>query len=751
MTEEKNPIVEAARVFIAHGFAPLPLPYKDKGPTLKKWPDFRTTPELLDRDFGGDPKNIGLILGEASGGLMDVDLDCPEAVSLAAALLPNTGMIFGRQSKLKSHYLFCVIAEHFPTMKFQDGDGNVLLELRGDKCQTMAPPSIHPNGEEVVWHINGEPVVLSYEELKSSVALIASACLAVRFYPEQGSREDYCMTWAGILARSGCEINRIEAFIESIAENAEDEEAQKRMKLAASAMARIEADRSLYGLPHLAEFMDAKSIDLIRKWLNVPKERDDDAPRQSDLVMKAVSSEIDLWQTEDGTAFASFKANGRNEHVAIESTRFKRHLMVMSQRKANRPYSKQSIEEAVFAFSSKALLAPVHTAFIRIAEHEGKVYLDLCNEAGDIIEIGPEGWHPVRDVPVRFIRPGGMKPLPIPRRGGSVAFLRRMLNVASKNDFILFVGALVAAFQPVGPYPILVLNGEQGTSKSTVAKVYRRLVDPHKVMSRAMPTNEDDLYVAASNNWMLNFDNVSGMKPEMSDALCRVATEGGFGKRSLYTNAEEFAASFCRPIVLNGIPQMVSRPDLMDRSIILTLPVIPEERRKAERALWADFEGKEAHILGALLDAVSAGLAGRDEVHLENMVRMADAAKFVTAAEKALPWKAGTFACLMRDNQQETMVELATNHPVSRALIRFMRTKQDPLEISAQALLDALNEQRGSSKEPSHWPQTPQHFSNTLRRLAPALRSANLNIELDAGREKVRNRKLIRLTYETPF
>lgn len=695
-----------------------------------------------------------MILGEASDGLMDIDLDCPEALPLASALLPGTGMVSGHTSKPRSHYFFRVTAKNFPTIKFQDENGQMLLELRGDKSQTMIPPSIHPSGEEVIWHVNGDPLTIPYEELKSKAALVAAACLAVRAYSEQGSREEYCMTWAGLLARAGYEIDPIEAFITAIAEDAGDEEAQKRTKLAASAMARIESDRSLYGLPHLTEFMDRKSIDLIRKWLNIPKERDDDAPRQSDQIMNAVGPEIDLWQTEDGTAYASFKANGRTEHVAVESTRFKRHLMVMSQKKARRPYSKQAIEEAVFALSSKALLAPTHTAFIRIAEHaehKDKIYLDLCNEAGDVIEIGPGGWGPARDVPVRFIRPGGMKPLPMPERGGSIKSLCEFLNVASKKDFVLFVGALVSAFQPVGPYPILVLNGEQGTSKSTVAKIYRRLVDPHKVMSRAMPTNEDDLYVAASNNWMLNFDNVSNMKYEMSDALCRVATEGGFGKRSLYTNAEEFAASFCRPIVLNGIPQMVSRPDLMDRSIILTLPVIPDERRKAERDLWADFKDKEAYILGAILDAVSAGLAGREEVHLDSVVRMADAAKFVTAAEKKLPWKVGTFARLMRGNQKETMIELATNHSVSRALIKFMRTKQGPLEISAQALLDALNEQRGSGKEPINWPQTPQHFSNTLRRLAPALRSANLNIELDAGREKSRNRKLIRLTYEAPF
>src|SRR5690242_18000600 len=129
----------------------------------------------------------------------------------------------------------------------------------------------------------------------------------------------------------------------------------------------------------------------------------------------------------------------------------------------------------------------------------------------------------------------------------------------------------------------------------------------------------------------------------MSDALCRLATGGSFAVRQLYTDAEEVLFEAACPIVLNGIEDVISRPDLGDRAIFVTLPHIPENQRRSEDELWREFEAARPRILGALLDAVVAGLRAVRHVRLGQLPRMADFALWATGCERAL-WPAGTFA-----------------------------------------------------------------------------------------------------------
>src|SRR5215208_8066384 len=124
-------------------------------------------------------------------------------------------------------------------------------------------------------------------------------------------------------------------------------------------------------------------------------------------------------------------------------------------------------------------------------------------------------------------------------------------------------------------------------AKSTTVRVLRALVDPAVEPLRALPKNERDLAIAAGNAWVLAFDNLSGIRDQLSDALCRLATGGGFATRILYTDDEEIIFSAKRPIILNGIDDIATRGDLQERSLLVSLPSIPEERRVEEAAFWA--------------------------------------------------------------------------------------------------------------------------------------------------------------------
>lgn len=176
------------------------------------------------------------------------------------------------------------------------------------------------------------------------------------------------------------------------------------------------------------------------------------------------------------------------------------------------------------------------------------------------------------------------------------------------RDFILVVAWTLAALIDRGPCPVLAFAGEQGVAKSTASKILSALIDPNTAPLRALPRNDRELFISANNAHLLVFDNVSGLPPWLSDTMCRLSSGGGFAVRTLYTNNDEVLFDAARPQILNGIGDVITRPDLADRALFITLKLIPEKKRRSDRELLAAFERKRPRILSALLDALVVGL-----------------------------------------------------------------------------------------------------------------------------------------------
>jgi hypothetical protein len=322
-----------------------------------------------------------------------------------------------------------------------------------------------------------------------------------------------------------------------------------------------------------------------------------------------------------------------------------------------------------------------------------------------------------------------------------VETLRGFLNVRSDVHFVLAIAWLIAALRHCGPYPVLVLSGEQGSAKSTFSTILRALVDPNTAPLRALPREDRDLFIAASNGHVLIFDNVSGLPFWISDTLCRLATGGGFAVRQLYTDQDEVLFDACRPMILNGIEDIVARPDLADRAIFLTLEPIPEEQRRPEQELLAEFESQRALILGALLDAVAHGLRQLPSVRLDRLPRMADFARWSTACETAI-WPAGTFWTAYCSNRDEAVADVIEADPVANAVRALMATRTK-WTGTASDLLGALTELVGEAQRKSKsWPNTPSTLSGRLRRAATFLRKAGIEIAFDRETNHKRSRSI---------
>ena len=461
-------------------------------------------------------------------------------------------------------------------------------------------------------------------------------------------------------------------------------------------------------------------------------------PTQADILIDLAGT-AELFHTADGAAFADLDINGHRETWPVRTKGFKRWLARQFYEATDGAPSSEALQSALNVVEAKAHFdAPERPVYIRVGGIDGSLYLDLGDEAWRAIEITTTGWRVVENPPVRFRRAAGMQPLPVPAPGGSVESLRSFLNVRSDADFVLVVAWALAVLRDRGPYPVIVLSGEQGSAKSTFSAILRSLLDPNTAPLRALPREDRDLFIAANNGHVLAFDNVWGLPSWISDTLCRLATGGGFAVRQLYTDQDEVLFAAARPVILNGIEDIVTRPDLADRAVFLTLEAIPEERRRSEAELWAAFDAERPRILGVLLDAAVQGLKMLPDTTLERLPRMADFALWATACETAL-WPAGTFWSAYCGNRDEAVENVIEADPVA-ATVRAVMAERTEWTGTATDLLGALAEAAGERVAKSKtWPASPRALSGRLRRAATFLRKIGIEIDyVKEGRSRTR-------------
>ncbi len=469
-------------------------------------------------------------------------------------------------------------------------------------------------------------------------------------------------------------------------------------------------------------------------------------PAQADLLVE-IAAEAEPFRSPDAVACTDIEVAGHRETWPVRSQGFRRWLCRRFYEETGKVPGTEALQAALGVIEARALFdAPERQLFVRVAEHEGRIFLDLADAAWRAVEITARGWRVVERPPVRFRRAAGMRPLPVPEPGGRVETLRRFLNVGD-DDFVLVVAWLLAALRGRGPYSVLALSGEQGSGKSTAAAMLRALVDPNAAPLRALPREDRDLFIAAKNAHLLAFDNVSGIPGWLSDTLCRLATGGGFAVRQLYSDQDEVLFDATRPIVLNGIEDVIGRPDLADRAIFVTLEAIPEEHRRPEAELWAAFEAARPAILGALLDAVAEGLRRLPDVRLPGLPRMADFALWASACETAFT-AAGAFWEAYAENREGAIWQVIEADPVASA-VRALVADRRRWRGTVSELLTALGELAGERLTRSKsWPTTPRALSGRLRRAATFLR--RLGVEIAFLREGRDRRRIVEITAIPP-
>lgn len=462
------------------------------------------------------------------------------------------------------------------------------------------------------------------------------------------------------------------------------------------------------------------------------EDRSQNRKQQKDKLLEIVEG-IELFHTPNQDCFAvTVAADGHLENLNIQMRNFRSWLAQQLYEREKEMPSSQMVNEVIETLRGRALFdSECYETHVRVAEHNEEVYIDLCNQQWQAVCVKAGGWKIVesKDIPVKFRRSRGMLPLPMPEKGGDINELKSFINI-NETDIVLLFAWMVNCFNPNKPFPVMAFHGEHGSAKSTNTEVVRSLTDPNKAPLRTLPKSERDLAIAANNSYVQSYDNLSGITNEISDALCRLSTGGGLATRQLFTDSEEIIFEAKCPVILNGIDELATRPDLMDRSLILNCPTIPEELRKTRSEFDTEFNQKKGLIFAGILDKLSDALRKLSSVVIKKKPRMADFAAFGTAAfgeiflERYL---------VTRKESNEIALE---SSPIGLAVIQLME-ERDCWEGTSQQLLSALNNLADDAVNQSkYFPKQPNHLSKALKRITPNLRLKGIEINRGKGGDR---------------
>jgi hypothetical protein len=403
---------------------------------------------------------------------------------------------------------------------------------------------------------------------------------------------------------------------------------------------------------------------------------------------------------------------------------------------------KQALVDALLTLDGFAQDAQPQRLWQRVGHHNGALWLDLGDHSGRAVQITGEGWKVVDKPPVLFRRTILTGPLPEPAPVGDLEELWDWLNV-TKADRPLILAELVDSLWPDHPHVTVGLFGEQGTGKSTTAKILVSLIDPSPVPLRKPPRDAESWVTAAAGSWVVALDNMSTVPEWLSDSICRASTGDGDVRRKLYTDGELATFAFRRCVVLTGIDLGALNGDLAERLLPVVLEPINEADRRDEEDIWPRWSEAHPRLLGALLGLVAGVKAIRPSVEQERKPRMADYARTLAAVDQVL----GTTGLdRYTGTQSRLAADSLTGDPFVIAIVEALTgtatveqphpdlpdwgfeevtvERFDTFTGSAAELLARVTPTADGWRPPKGWPTTARSVTQRLHRQAAVMRKA---------------------------
>jgi hypothetical protein len=766
----------AAEDYIRRGLAPIPVPAGEKNPGRPGWPEERWSVEDVPKAWN-NAQGVGILWGSPSGGLVDVDLDWPEAVAVAPHLLPDT-KTFGREGSPHSHWIYRTTDKPPKTRRFKlpgEDDDRSVVELLSTGTQSLVPPSLHPCGERRVWYDERTAHEIDGDALSERVGDVATAALLARNYPGKGARHDYVLAATGYIGRNLAP-ERARRIMHAVIAISGDEEATGRLRDVEDTLGKIAAGRHTTGGPTLDQLAPGVYKQL-GSWHGWGRERDEAESReekeerrnQADrLIGYALEDVQGLFVDQHGAPHAL--VGGEPLPLNSRSYSWLRRLMWEHEgRTVNGEYLKTAAGTlaAHAEYSGKE-----HELHTRAAWHEGALYYEL--RPGRVVEVRAGEWRICEAPPVLFRRFPNLKPLPDPisaatdedaatlaatenpaylsgngssGSSGSISgyFLEKCLllyaNLKTERDRRLFVAYVVTLLLPHVGRPILSAGGVMGSGKTTLARLVKRLVDP--TAPETVRLDPRDFLQKALHAFVVVLDNQNSIPEWAADTLCRLVTGEADSKRRLYTDDEDVIVELRRAVLLNGINVPTDRGDVLDRSLVVELERIPDNKRRTEEELWERFDVEHPRLLGAIFDVLAVAVKNKTSRKLSRRPRLADWGEYAAGVYEVFEWEEGEhkgaelfladWDAIVRAQNQATL----DGSPTAQAVIKFMEgLENEEYSASSSELhkkLEVEAERLGILKDKA-WPRSASWLWRRIKEVQPLL--AAVGIEATRKEEK---------------
>lgn len=709
MTKIRNSMLEMALQYYELGFSIIPVG-RDKKPLIswKPYQNLRADKEKITQWFKKFPDmNIGAVTGEISG-IVVIDIEKEgSSKGYASTVTSKTGG--------GGFHLFY---KH-PGVKIKNSvkDLALLTDVRGDGGYVVLPPSVHSSGNKYEWLIepqNGAFADLP-KEILQKIRVDSKEKVDWKEFSKsksvKGKRNTDATKYAGKLLHDLSpelwETAGWTSLVEWNSTNSVPPLPTKELRAVFDSIAKNESDRG-----------SSKT-----------KNQDESSLVEKLVEMVVENPQVILFHDEYNTAWASIDNNDHAEIWRCDSRRFTLWIARNFREINKKILSPVTISSAMTIIEGKAIFeGDEYKLSNRVAFEKGMIWYDLANNDWSAVCINEVGYFLSNKVPILFHRHSHLSEQVIPIDGGEVRDVLRYVNITNSDQQILFMIYLVSSFIPGFSHPIAYVYGPQGSAKSTISLVMRKLVDPSRIEVLSMPKSTDELAQQLSHHYFIFYDNVSFIASETSDLLCRAVTGSGFSKRKLYTDQEDIIYNIHANVGINGINLCASQPDLLQRSLLFEISSISNTNRKEGTKLLKEFELERPKILGAIFRTVSRTMGIKPSINLENLPRMADFAIWGCAIAEALGYDRQDFLRIYSKNIESQNEEALESNIVATTIISFMENRPKWSGTTSELLKNLQTEAYFDGIRAKGFPDKPNVLSRQLNVLRPTLENAGYGL-----------------------
>ncbi|GFK92800.1 hypothetical protein NNJEOMEG_00627 [Fundidesulfovibrio magnetotacticus] len=463
-------------------------------------------------------------------------------------------------------------------------------------------------------------------------------------------------------------------------------------------------------------------------------------------ILQTILNSTKLFQDKSGKAFVKIPTGARTDCIEVSGQRFEDFIIDLYFKTTSNIVSQNELKGLVRLVAAQARQMPHEETFLRFGAANGVHILDLANPSGMVVDVTAAGWTYSTTPMVNFLRPPSLLEIPTPIGAGDYTRIAQYLNL-TEDGKLLVLPSMPAMLMADIERPIILLVGDKRKGKSTIARLYRTLLDPADPWANKSPRKIEEQALLMGSNALPVLDNLSDIPPWLSDMYCEAFTGGGFQKRTLYTNAGDYRISYRRGMIITSLILPTNRTDFLDRCLVVDMEGSKTLTKSAGSGLEIAFERDRPNILGGMLDLLVEAKKMEPTLNFQDLPRYSDFARYGAAMADILGYGARRYMDALLGALRESAKEaVEASDPVAAALIQLAQSA-GKFTGGSDDLLAALNKLRPRSlPNGASWPESAVQLGKALSRVKDHLEEQGVYLEAN----KTRNGKRFTLAYVAP-